>query len=143
MTRAFLILLLLGGCAYTYLPPVREARAPEPRLTIAAVSRLEQNETTIRLDVRLVTVPEADWLAVQWFGPDNDEVTAESVWVVPAETPQEVAVSLPPSVVLTNGLWRAVLSYQGQFVRQFSVQVRTPQRLPTEAAEPNSPANSP
>lgn len=143
MTRAFLILLLLGGCAYTYLPPVREARAPEPRLTIAAVSRLEQNETTIRLDVRLVTVPEADWLAVQWFGPDNDEVTAESVWVVPAETPQDVAVSLPPSVVLRNGLWRAVLSYQGQFVRQFSVQVRTPQRLPTEAAEPNRPANSP
>ena len=119
-----LLLLALGGCAYTYLPPVREARVPEPRLTVAAASRLEQNETTVRLDLRLVTVPEADWLAVQWFGPDNDEVTAESVWVVPAAGPQDVAVSLPPSIVLRDGLWRAVLSYQGRFVRQFSVTVR-------------------
>ena len=118
------LLLSLSGCAYTYLPPVREARVPEPRLTIAAASRLGQNETTIRLDLRLITVPEADWLAVQWFGPNNDEVTAESVWVVPAEGPQDVAVSLPPSAVLRDGLWRAVLSYQGRFVRQFSVQVR-------------------
>lgn len=117
-------LYLLGGCAYTYLPPVREARSPEPRLTVAAASRLEQNETTIRLDLRLVTVPEADWLAVQWFAPDNDEVLAESVWVVPAPEPQRVAVSLPPSVVLRDGPWRAVVSYQGRFVRQFSVTVR-------------------
>ena len=118
------LMLSLSGCAYTYLPPVREARVPEPRLTIAAASRLGQNETTIRLDLRLVTVPEADWLAVQWFGPNNDEVTAESVWVVPTERPQNVAVSLPPSAVLRDGLWRAVLSYQGRFVRQFSVQVQ-------------------
>lgn len=121
---AALVSPLLGGCTYTYLPPVREARLPEPRLTVAAASRLEQNETTVRLELRLVTVPEADWLAVQWFGPDNDEVTAESVWVVPRGAPQNVAVSLPPSVVLRGGLWRAVLSYQGRFVRQFSVQVR-------------------
>ena len=118
------LLLARSGCTFTYLPPVREVRVPEPRLTVAAASRLEQNETTIRLDLRLVTVPEADWLAVQWFGPNNDEVTAESVWVVPAEGPQNVAVSLPPSAVLRDGLWRAVLSYQGRFVRQFSVQVR-------------------
>ena len=122
---AYLLLLLaLSGCTFTYLPPVREVRVPEPRFTVAAASRLAQNETTIRLDLRLVTVPEADWLAVQWFGPNNDEVTAESVWVVPAEEPQDVAVSLPPSAVLRDGLWRAVLSYQGRFVRQFSVQVR-------------------
>ena len=35
----------------------------DARLTVAAASRLEQNETTVRLDLRLVTVPEADWLA--------------------------------------------------------------------------------
>ncbi len=128
MTRIFLVcaLLLLGGCTFTYIPPLREARAPEPRLSILDQSALKQSETSLELNLRLATVPEADWLTVQWFDPANDEVAAESVWIGPAPKPQAVAVSLPARTALKDGLWRAVVSYQGELARQFSVTVRVP-----------------
>ena len=128
MTRSILLVLFfLGSCTFTYIPPLREARAPEPRLTVVDnKSTLEQNETSLKLTLELATVPEPDWLAVQWFDPGNDEVAAESVWLEPAPEPQAVAVSLPPRTALENGLWRAVVSYQGKLLRQFSVRVRVP-----------------
>lgn len=119
------LLLVLSGCTLTYTPLVREARAPEPRLVIRS-GALVLDEASLELKLRL-SVPEADWLAVQWFGPGNDEVSATSVWLEPAPEPQPLAVALPPGVALEDGLWRAVVSYQGQLVRQFSLQVRTPQ----------------
>ncbi len=128
MTRSILLVLFfLGSCTFTYIPPLREARAPEPRLTVVdKKSTLEQNETSLKLTLELATVPKADWLAVQWFDPGNDEVAAESVWLEPAPEPQAVAVSLPPRTALENGLWRAVVSYQGKLLRQFSARVRIP-----------------
>lgn len=128
MTRfILLVLFFLGSCTFTYIPPLREARAPEPRLTVVdKKSSLEQNETSLKLTLELATVPEPDWLAVQWFDPGNDEVAAESVWLEPAPEPQAVAVSLPPRTALENGLWRAVVSYQGKLLRQFSARVRIP-----------------
>ncbi len=119
--------LLLGSCTFTYIPPLREARVPAPRLTIVDnKSGLEQNETSLRLTLELATVPEADWLAVQWFDPGNDEVAAESVWLEPAPDSQAVTVPLPPRIALEDGLWRVVVSYQGELARQFSVTVRVP-----------------
>ena len=128
MTRilTMCILLILGGCTFTYIPPLREARAPEPRLTILDQSNLKQNETSLELNLRLATVPKADWLAVQWFDPANDEVAAESVWLEPVPKAQTVAVSLPARTALKDGLWRVVVSYQGELVRQFSATVRVP-----------------
>ena len=128
MTRSLFLgaLLILGGCTFTYIPPLREARAPDPRLTILDQSALEQNETSLKLKLQLATVPEADWLAVQWFDPANDEVAAESVWIVPDPKLQDVTVSLPARTALKDGLWRAVVSYQGKLARQFSVTVRVP-----------------
>ena len=130
MTRLLFTLLVLvlvpSGCTYTYIPLVREVRAPAPRLSITEPSGLGQNETSVKLTLVVATVPEADWLAVQWFSPANDEVAAESVWLEPLGTVQTVAVSLPPDIALKDGLWRAVVSYQGQLARQFSVTVRVP-----------------
>ena len=118
-----LLLLVLGGCTFTYTPIVREARVPEPRLVITEPSELVQNETSLQLNLSLAVVPEADWLAVQWFSPGNDEVAAESVWLEPGPGPRTLSVSLPPSAILEPGLWRAVLSYQGRLARQFAVMV--------------------
>ncbi len=127
MTRFVLLgLFLLGGCTFTYIPPLRTSQAPEPRLIVVAASGLEQNETSLKLTLELTTVPEPDWLAVQWFDPGNDEVAAESVWLTPAPEAQTLSVSLPPRVALEDGLWRVVLSYQGKLLRQFSTTVRTP-----------------
>ena len=125
--RYLALLLLLSGCTFTYIPVVREVRAPEPRLSVLNASELRQTGTSLELELALGTVPEADWLAVQWFGPDNDEVAAASVWLEPAPDPQTLTLALPPRVALTDGLWRAVLSYQGQLARHFSATVRVPQ----------------
>lgn len=117
-----LLMLVLGGCTFTYTPPVREARAPEPRLVVGQ-GALVQADEALRLELQ-VTVPESDWLAVQWFNPANDEVSATSLWLEPGPEPQTLAVTLPSRIDLTDGLWRVVLSYQGGLVRQFSATVR-------------------
>ena len=127
MRLTLLVLVFLAGCTFTYIPPLREARIPEPRLTIIdQKSSLEQTQTSLKLTLELATVPQADWLAVQWFSPGNDEVAAQSVWLEPAPEPQAVAVPLSPRIALADGLWRAVVSYQGKLARQFSVTVRVP-----------------
>ena len=115
-------LLPLSGCAFTYVPLVREARTPDPRLTVLRESRLVEADGALELTLALERVPEADWLAVQWFDPGNSEVAAESVWLEPAAA-QTLELALPGRVVLENGLWRAVVSYQGRLIRQFSVTV--------------------
>lgn len=124
--RYLALLLLLSGCTFTYIPVVREVRAPEPRLSVLNASELRQTATSLELKLALGAVPEADWLAVQWFGPDNDEVAADSVWLEPAPGPQTLTLALPPRVALEDGLWRAVVSYQGRLARHFSVTVRVP-----------------
>lgn len=118
-----LSLLALSGCAFTYTPLVREARTPDPRLTVLRESGLVQADGALELTLALRSVPEADWLAVQWFDPSNSEVAAESVWLEPAAATQSLELALPSRVVLQNGLWRAVVSYQGRLIRQFSATV--------------------
>ena len=125
MKFALLTLLIMGGCTFTYTPLLREARAPEPRLVIGKPSALVQAETSLQLELK-VSVPEADWLAVQWFSPANDEVSATSLWLEPTAKPQALSVALPSQIDLEDGLWRVVLSYQDRLVRQFSTSVRVP-----------------
>lgn len=122
-----LTLLLLGSCTYTYIPLVRESRAPDPRLTIIdAGSSLAQTKRSLRLTLELLVVPESDWLVVQWFDPRNKEVSAKSLYLEPE--PQAVTLALPQGTKLEDGLWRAVVSYQGKLARQFSLKVRVPRK---------------
>lgn len=113
---------ILGSCTFTYTPPVREARAPEPRFVVDE-GALDQADEVLTLELS-VSVPESDWLAVQWFSPANDEVSATSLWLGSSPEPQTLSVALPSRIDLTDGLWRVVLSYQGGLVRQFSAPVR-------------------
>ncbi len=124
MKLPVLLMLILGGCTFTYTPPVREARAPEPRFVVDE-GVLVQADEVLKLELQ-VTIPESDWLAVQWFSPTNDEVSATSLWLEPSPEPQALSVALPSRIDLTDGLWRVVLSYQGGLVRQFSAVVRVP-----------------
>jgi hypothetical protein len=118
--------LTLGGCAFTYIPVVREAQAPEPRLTLSEQSALRQEGDTLSLELLLKTVPKADWLVVQWFDPANDEVYATSLWLEPRPDEQTLSTPLPAEIALEDGLWRTIVSYQGRLERQFSLSVRVP-----------------
>ncbi len=121
-----LLSLTLAGCAFTYIPLLRQPNVPTPRLYVAEQSALKQTNRGLELTLGLETVPQADWLAVQWFDPANNEVYATSLWLEPAPSLQTIATRLPPRVALEDGLWRAVVSYQGILERQFSATVRAP-----------------
>ena len=119
-----LLVLFLSACAYTYIPPIpRTQPMPEPAFTVAPSSELFREGRTLRLRLRVTEVPAADWVAVQWLGPRNQEAGSESVWFEPSPDPQVADFVLPEGVVLTPGEWRAVVSYRGRVARQFSVEV--------------------
>lgn len=124
--RALAILALaftLAACTYTYLPPVPKIRTPEPRLDILDSPGLQAGPTGLRLAVRLSEVPEAGWLAVQWFGPDNTEVASDSIWISPQDEGTTRTLYLPTSGPLADGVWRAVVSFGGRVQRQFALEV--------------------
>ncbi len=114
-----LALLLLSACTYTYIPPVPEARTREEVFTLSSSSGLVREGERLRLDFVVEEVPEADWLAVQWFAPNNDQVASNSVWIPEYDRATGTLFS-PERVTLRPGTWRAVLSFQGRIVRQFA-----------------------
>lgn len=114
-----LLCLTLGGCTFTYTPPVPRSYDLAPTLRLSGASDLTRQPEGLRLRLVVVEVPEADWLAVQWFDPRNDEVASESVWLEP-DTTFSYDLFLPDNITVVPGQWRAVVSYQGRIVRQLS-----------------------
>ncbi|MEJ2288767.1 MAG: hypothetical protein P8Y02_09015 [Deinococcales bacterium] len=115
--------LALPGCRPLYVPVVPE-RLPVPKLAqLADDSSLRYVAGTLQLHVVLAAVPEAGWLAVQWFAPDGSEAASDSVWVAPADVGQGRTLTLPARVRPTAGEWRAVASLHGAVLRQFRVTV--------------------
>ena len=116
-----LLALLLGACTYTYIPPVPEARTREKIFDLSSSDGLVGEGERLRLELTVDEVPEADWLAVQWFAPNNDRVASESFWIEPQAEGTTRTVLSPERVTLRPGTWRAVLSFRGRIVRQFAV----------------------
>ena len=119
LTLSTLVLTLLSACAYTYIPPVPEARTREKVFDLSSPAGLTQVGERLRLEYSVNEVPEADWLAVQWFAPNNDRVASESVWIEPGDEGVTQTLRSPERVTLSPGTWRAVLSFRGRIVRQF------------------------
>ena len=115
--------LLLSACTYTYIPPVPEARTREKVFDLSSADGLTLEGEALELGITLDEVPEADWLAVQWFAPNNDQAASASIWVGPANEGETRTLRSPERATLRSGTWRAVLSFQGRIVRQFSLVV--------------------
>lgn len=121
-----LALCAVSSCTYTYIPPVPRGRVePDPTLNLHTSAGIvtERVAGTERLVLQLTAsdVPEADWLAVQWFAPDNRQVASASQWLEPSHEPQDLQFVLSEDVTLRPGDWRAVVSYQSRVARQFSL----------------------
>jgi hypothetical protein len=135
---AFLLGLLTGllsSCTYTYIPPVPRGRVePEASLDLHAstgiVTETRAGAQRLVLQLSASDVPEEDWLAVQWFAPDNQQVASASQWLEPSSDPQDVRFVLA-DITLRPGDWRAVVSYQNRVARQFSVVLEPPEAPPT------------
>lgn len=120
---AGLALLALSSCAFTYIPLIPEARTLPPSLDLRGSAGLIQDGDSLALHLALREVPAADWLAVQWYDPNNRIVASESIWVDPSSVGATRVLFLPAEVAWQPGLWRAVVSFQGRVVRQFSLAV--------------------
>lgn len=123
MLLLILLLLPLGGCAFSYIPLIPEAHVSEPPLELRSPDGLVLAGDTLRLSVQLLNQQQEGWLAVQWYGPGNREVASDSLWVRPDDAGRVHHLYLPGDVALRPGQWRAVVSFAGQLLRQFSVQV--------------------
>jgi len=120
---AGLALVALSSCAFTYIPPIPEARTLPPSLDLRGSVGLIRDGDSLALHLTLREVPAADWLALQWYAPDNRIVASESIWVDPSSAGTTRVLFLPAEAAWRPGLWRVVVSFQGQVVRQFSLAV--------------------
>ena len=124
--------LLLAGCVPLFLPPVPgDGLTPEPAWRVAGDARLEMlvgaggAARGLRLSFTLVEVPEAAWVALQWFGPTGGERASDARWVSPEDVGRPLVWEAPADLELVAGRWRAVLSVGDRLLRQFDVEVST------------------
>lgn len=121
LTASVAALLLLLGCAPLYLPLVPEAPsvASAPRVKDARAELSGEGRPRVEVSLAGDIVP--GWLAVQWFAPSGGEAASEAAWVSGAG--ESALFTLPGDVELKAGEWRAVLSFNGRVLRQFSFQL--------------------
>jgi len=116
-------LVVVVACSPLYIPLVPDDGLPAPHPTrLSGDSSLGLNDAgRPRLELEVLDVPAAGWLAVQWLGPDGRETASESVRVEPGAA--RAVFELPADVPLRPGEWRAVVSYGDALLRQFLITV--------------------
>lgn len=118
------VLTGLVGCLPLYLPPVpTDTVTVEPRLELTGRSALVLRGATPALVLHFREIPAEGWLAVQWFGPDNRERTSDGIWLEPDAVDERRVMLLPVEEPVAAGEWRAVVSFDGRLIRQFSLRV--------------------
>ncbi len=117
---SWILLLNLAACTFLYIPPVREAQSIQAALDISGSAGLRMNSGRLELSIYLQQVPNEGWLAVQWYSPNNREVVSDSLWIRPRDAGLSRNYSLPATVQLQSGEWRAIVSFEGRLLRQFS-----------------------
>lgn len=127
MTRAAVVRTLVAGlaalalvaCRPLYLPPVPAGLPPFEDEVRLADARIERSADAVQLVLVPERVPDAGWLAIQWFPPAGGEAASVSVWLTADDVGRTVRVAFPSDVARDRpGRWRAVLSFDGRVLRQ-------------------------
>lgn len=118
---SFLPLSCLPACTPLFVPPLRQTTAAPVTLDLAGSAGLRRRGEGLELSLQLSQVPEAGWLAVQWYSPTNRLLTSESKWIEPNDVGLSLSYVLPARFGLAPGDWRAVVSSEDAFLRQFSL----------------------
>jgi hypothetical protein len=113
-------LVMLSGCMPLFLPPIpSNPLVAETVWRVSSESALAWNGAGLELRVRFSEIPEAAWVAVQWFGASNGERASASYWVEPSDLEADFTWPLPADIVGATGAWRAVVSVGSTLLRQF------------------------
>lgn len=119
---SFFCLVFFTSCTFLYIPPVLESQNLTETLNIEA-SRglfLAQDRLILSLTPRHIT--EEGWLMVQWFS-ESRELASDAKWLDASQEGFHLSYSLPHQLALEPGTWRAVVSWQGRLLRQFSIDI--------------------
>jgi hypothetical protein len=113
LPRAILLLTLLSGCSYTFIPLTPRPLDLPPAIIINATSSLSRASDRIVLRVKLDKVPNEGYLSASLYF--NDDRVSEDSKLIGVGVP-DVTFDLAPATV---GVYRAYLFWQGAIVRQF------------------------
>ena len=122
LLAACCLLLAASSCTPLFVPPVRASLDAPEILDLAGSNGLRLRGNRLELSLQLNTVPEEGWLAVQWYSPENALVASDSKWIENADTGFALTYGLP-STELSVGDWRAVVSFEDAFIRQFGLTI--------------------
>lgn len=135
------LVLALAACRPLYFPPVPDAPPFEPGVRVVAFEAGLAATGRPRVALVVAGHDAAGWLSVQWMAPTGREAASDSVWLEPvpsqpassnaaaaeeagpAAAGSEAVFVLPADVELRPGEWRAVVSFGGRLLRQFTVLV--------------------
>ena len=126
--RALLITFLilnLSACVPLYFPPV-PSRDREPmvdQIDIGNSAGVRLRGERLELSLQLNAVPDEGWLAVQWYSPKNVQVASDALWVGKADAGLGRLILLPGDIEVVPGQWRAVVSFESNLLRQFSLTI--------------------
>ena len=112
---------LLTSCTFLYIPPVLPSQTFEETLDLNGSAGLRTVQDRLELSLTLKTIPKDGWLAVQWFGPTNKPLSSDSQWISKEDVGFSALYTLPGKHPLAAGDWRAVVSFEGKLLRQFSI----------------------
>jgi hypothetical protein len=118
----FCFSLFLPSCTFLYIPPILPEQTVEPVLDLSGSSGLSYAAETLELSVFLQTVPKQGWLAVQWFAPNNKQVSSDALWIERRDA--GLSQSFVLAQVPSKGEWRVVVSFEKTLLRQFSLEVK-------------------
>lgn len=127
-----LLVLMLSSCMPLYFPPVPAKLEVEKITSLNNSQGLSYFENKLELSVRLTNVAKEGWLAVQWFAPDNKEISSESLWIGPELEGETVKFVLSEDIELSEGAWRVVVSFENSLLRQFVNEIKIEKEKPSK-----------
>lgn len=122
--KIFLLLCSVTACTYSYIPPIPASNIPDraTRLILSSASQLSFDNQRLELQVIVLELPQEGWLELQFFDPFGTEIGSASEYLRD-DAIGELRYLYPPVKVQESGTYRAVASFQGTIVRQFSTEV--------------------
>jgi len=117
------LILLLASCTPLYFPPVPAKLDLEKTINLNNSQGLSLNGSKLNLTIRINDIDKEGWLAVQWFTPENKEISSDSIWISPELEGQDKDFVLLKELEISEGLWRVVVSFENSLLRQFVIEI--------------------
>ena len=112
------LIVLLSGCAFTFIPLEPNPIRLEPKFVIGSASSLERQTSQIVLRLELRRVPQEGYVSVFLFR--NDDQVAEDSQLARPDT-QNLEFRFKDAIV---GRYRAVVFWQESVARQFDLEIK-------------------